>query len=162
MNNRFLDYLHLHLGKLSETSLKHRRAILLLSLLMFFIGPSVKVTFGKASLAGLGISITPPQEISIGLLVLGLLIYRVFAFWTSIIIESGTDLKLAKRKALLEIEPEWEAEEYEPGNIEQYVRHSSNKIVYKWTKWQLIWEFLFPNIVAITAFITYVMKFSLN
>ena len=111
MNNRFLDYLHRHLGKLSETSLKHRRAILILSLVIFFIDPSVKVTFGKASLAGLGISITPPQEISIGLLVLGLLIYRVFAFWTSIIIESGTDLKLAKRKALLEIQPEWEAEE---------------------------------------------------
>lgn len=158
MINRFIDSLHFHLGKLSDTSLKHRSTILFLSVVMLFIDPSVKITLGTASLAGLGISLSPPQEIPIGQLIMFLLVYRVFAFWTSTILESGTNLNLAKRKVLLDVEPTWEAEENEPGNIEQYVRHTSHKKVYKWTKWQLAWEFLFPNILALAAFITYSAK----
>ena len=154
-----LHKLHLRIGKFSEASLKHRSGILLLSVVMIFVDPRVSITFGSASLGGLGISVSPPQEVSIGLLLLALLVYRLIAFWASVLLENGTDLSLAERRALLEFDPSWEAEEHEPGNMEQLIRNESRGEVYKWTLWQLVWQFLVPNFLALVALTVFAAKY---
>lgn len=155
----FLYRLHLHIGKLSEASLKHRSTILLLSILISLIDPSVTISFGSASLAGLGISVNPPQELSVGALLLALLIYRLIAFWVSVLLESGTDSKRVTRKALLDFEPAWEAEEYRPGDIGQLISQESEKVIHRWSVRQLIWELVIPNLIAIIALTVFITKF---
>ncbi|WP_339807326.1 hypothetical protein [uncultured Marinobacter sp.] len=102
---------------------------------------------------------SPPQEVSIGLLLLALLVYRLIAFWASVLLENGTDLSLAERRALLEFDPSWEAEEHEPGNMEQLIRNESRGEVYKWTLWQLVWQFLVPNFLALVALTVFAAKY---
>src|SRR5690606_38989748 len=128
---------------------------------MIFVGPGVSVTFGNASFGGLGISVSPPQEISIGWLILALLVYRLIAFWASVLLENGTDLKLAERRALLEFDPSWEAEEHQPGNMEQFIREESQGDVYIWTMRKLVWEFVIPNFVALIALTVFAVKYFL-
>ena len=159
MLSHYLYKLHLHIGKLGEHSLKHRSAILLLSVLLLFIHPNVEITFGSASLAGLGISVNPPQKLSIGLFLLILLLYRLIAFWASVLLESGTDQNRAKRKALLEFDPAWEAEEHRPSDMEQLIRRESNKKICKWSVRQIIWEFVIPNLLAFVALAVYIVKY---
>lgn len=154
-----LHKLHLRIGIFSDVSLKHRSAILLLSVVMIFVDPRVSVTFGSASLGGLGISVSPAQEISIGLLILALLAYRLIAFWASVLFENGTDLSLAERRALLEFDPSWEVEEHEPGNMEQLIREETRGEVYKWTMRKLIWEFIVPNLIALIALTVFAVKY---
>lgn len=151
--------LHLHIGKLSDYSLKHRSAILVLSVLMLLIDPNVKVTFDKASVAGLGISVDPAQTIYIGVFLLALLIYRLIAFWASVLLESGTDLNRATRKALIEFDPAWEAEERKPHDMDQLIKSESGEIVYKWSIRQILWEFLLPNALALVALAVYTTSY---
>ncbi|WP_444901337.1 hypothetical protein ACJJIG_17350 [Microbulbifer sp. SSSA007] len=156
---RDLKYkLHLHIGKLGDVSLKHRSSVLLLSVLMFLVDPTMQVTLGKASVAGLGISVDPPQTIHIGIFLLILLLYRLVAFWVSVLLESGTDESRATRKALLDFDPAWEAEKYRhrPGDMEQLIKNESGAIVYKWSVRQILWEFVLPNVLALTALVKYV------
>lgn len=158
----FSDYfykLHLNIGKLSESSLKHRSAILMLSVLMLFIEPNVAIIFGSASVAGLGISVNPPQEIPVGLFLLTLLLYRLIAFWALVLTESGTDSSRAERKALLEFDPSWEAEETRTHDLDQLIRQESGKTIYKWSIRQLVWEFVIPNLLAFIALVVYVVKY---
>lgn len=158
---RYLNRLNLHIGKLGEASTKHRSAILFLSLLVILIEPGVKLTFGSASLLGLGISVSPPQEISIAVFVLALLAYRMLAFWIVVLLESGVDMKRAERKALLEFDPAWEAEAYQPGNMDQLIRQESHAMVLKWTVRRIVWEVLFPNLFAIMALAIFATKYTL-
>ncbi len=151
--------LHLHIGKLGEASLKHRSVILLLSILMLLVDPNVKVIFGKASVAGLGISVEPPQTIYVGFFLLALLIYRLVAFWASVLLESGTDSSRATRKALLEFDPAWEAEEHRPHDMEQHIKNESGEIIYKWSVRQVLWEFVFPNVLALAALTVYLIVY---
>ncbi len=153
--DNFKYKLHLHIGKLGDASLKHRSAILFLSVLMLLIDPNVKVTFGKASLAGLGISVDPPQTIYVGVFLLVLLVYRLVAFWASVLLESGTDSSRATRKAILEFDPAWEAEEHRPHDMDQLIKNESGGIVYKWGVRQILWEFVFPNILALCTLTVY-------
>lgn len=157
--NHVKYWMHLHIGKLGESSLKHRSAILLLSVLMLFIEPSVTITFGNASLAGLGISFNPPQTISIGLFLFALLIYRLTAFWVSVFLESGTDSKRATRKALLSFDPSYEAEENRPHNMEHVIKAESEDILYKWSVRQILWEFVTPNLLAIVSLSVYIIEY---
>ena len=162
MINRYLFKLNLHIGKLGDSSLRHRSAILVLSVLLILVGPEIKITFGSASLAGLGISVSPPQELSVGLFLLAILTYRLIAFWASVLIESGTDLARAERKALLVFDSGWEAEEHKPSDMDQLIRQESHGMVYRWTKWQLVWEILLPNLIAATALAVYATKSVIN
>lgn len=153
--------LHLHIGDLSDTSSKHRSAILLLSVLVMFVAPDVKLTFGTASLAGLGISVSPPQEIAIGHFLLALLTYRFIAFWVLVLLESGTDISRAERKALLAFDPAWGAEEEQSGDKEQLIRLESRDMVYKWKVRQIVWEIIVPNVIALSALAIYITRFIL-
>lgn len=154
-----LHKLNLRIGKFSETSLKHRSAIFLFSVVMIFVDPLVSITFGSASLGGVGISVSPPQKISIGLLLLALLVYRLIAFWASVLLENGTDLSLARRRAALEFDPAWEAEQHESESMEQLISHESREDVYKWTLRQLVWQFVVPNILALVALTIFAAKY---
>jgi len=147
--------LHLHIGKLGDVSLKHRSVILFLSVLMLLIDPNVKVTFGKASVAGLGISVDPPQTIYIGFFLLALLVYRLIAFWASVLLENGTDSNRARRKAALQFDPAWEAEQDNPHDLDQIIKNESGSIVYKWSVRQILWEFVLPNVLALATLIVY-------
>ena len=151
--------LHLNIGKLGESSLKHRGAILVLSVVILFVDPNVRITFGEASLAGLGISVEPPQSFPIGFFLFALLIYRLIAFWVSVLLESGTDSNRARRKALIDFDPGWEADEQRPGNMDDLIRHESGNIIYKWTVRQILWEFVIPNIIAFFAIIIFTIKY---
>lgn len=162
MINYWIRKLYRNVGKLTDASLKYRGSILLLSVLVIFIDPDVKITFGSASLAGLGISISPPQEFSIGLFLVALLAYRWIAFLATALFESGTDIERTEKNVLLKFEPAWEAEERNPGDMDQLVRMESDRSVYKWEKYQLIWEFLLPNAIAVIAFSVYAIKFFAN
>jgi len=126
---------------------------------MLLVDPSVKVTFGKASLAGLGISVDPPQTIYIGAFLLVLLVYRLIAFWASVLLESGTDSSRATRKALLEFDPSYEAEEHRPHDMEQLIKSESGEIIYKWSVRQILWEFLLPNLLAMFALVIYLVGY---
>ncbi|EJB8535479.1 TPA: hypothetical protein I7264_25880 [Vibrio parahaemolyticus] len=160
MTPNFIKYkLHLNIGKLNEVSMKHRSAILLISVLIYFVDPNVKITFGNASLAGLGISVEPAQTVYLGYFLLALLIYRLIAFWVSVLLESGTDRNRAIRKAQIDFEPAWEAEENRPHDMEQLIRQESEKITYKWNVRQILWEFVFPNIIALVAVITFFVQY---
>ena len=154
--------LHLHIGKLGEASLKHRSSILLLSVLIIFVEPNLKIIFGKASVAGLGISVDPPQTIHLGLFLLLLLIYKLITFWLSVFIEHGTDPTRAGRKALLDFEPSSETEEHRPHDMDKLIKRESDDIVYKWSVRQIVWEFIFPNLLAVAGIATYLIKYFLH
>lgn len=161
MLSYYMYKLNLYIGKLSDASSKHKSAILFLSVLVMFVGPDVKLTFGSASLAGLGISVSPPQELAIGHFLLALLTYRFIAFWVLVLLDGGTDISRAERKALLAFDPAWGAEEEQPGDKEQLIRRESGDIIYKWKVRQIAWEILFPTVIALLAFVTYITKFIL-
>lgn len=154
--------LDLHVGKLGEASVKHRSAVLMLSVLMLFISPSVKVTFGSASVAGLGISIDPPQTIFLGIFLFALLIYRLAAFWAAVLLESGTDSSRATRKAQLEFEPSLGEEQNRAHDMGALIQSESRKTVYKWSVRQILWEFVFPNILAAIALTKYLLEYFLD
>lgn len=132
---------------------------MLVSVFMLFVDPNVKITFGSASFAGLGISVNPPQTLPLGIFLLALLIYRLIAFWASVLIESGTDASRAKRKALLAYDPGWEVDEHRPDDMEQLIKEESGGIVYRWSVRQLIWDFLIPNLLAVIALCVYFIKY---
>lgn len=158
MNHFFKYKLPIHIGKIGDSAHKHRTAVLFLSVLAIFIEPHVTVSFGTASLAGLGISVTPPQEIPVGILLFCLLIYRLTSFWVIVLIDSGTDFERAERKAYLELDPGCEAEEHSPSTMEELIRREARGKVLNWTVWQLTWEFLFPNVVAAAALATFITR----
>ena len=153
----FKKWMHLHIGKLSDTSLKHRGSILLLSTLILFIDPAVKLTFGKASLAGLGISVDPVQVIPVGLFLWVLLIYRLTAFWVSVLLESGTDPKMAAQKALSVQNYPYEQNEPEV-TMPRLLDSESKGILNKWTIRQMLWELVPPNLLALVALIVYLAR----
>jgi hypothetical protein len=153
--------LHLNIGKLGEVSLKHRSVILFLSVLMLLVDPDLKITFGNASVAGLGISVDPPQAIFLGVFLLALLIYKLIVFWISVFIEHGTDPKRAGRKALLKFDPSYEAEEENHHDMGQIIRNEKGEIIYKWSVRQILWEFIFPNVLAFGGIVTYAIKYFL-
>ena len=153
-----MNKIELHIGKLSEKALKHRSAILLLSVLIFVVDPKVKITFSKASAAGLGISVDPPQTFYIGFFLFFLLFYRLVAIWVVVFLERGTDEKVARRKAINEIEPWHDGEKPDPQNNEQLIEIRSGSILREWDKKQLLWELLLPSLIAIFALITFLVK----
>lgn len=156
----YLYRLHFHVGKLGDVSSKHRSAILLLSVLLCFIDPEVRLSFGSASLVGLGISIQPPQDFTIGTIVLVLLIYRVPAFWISVLIENGTNNSRAERIALSKFDPGSLSDQFKPSNIDELVSQEARKNVQKWTVRQITWEVVFPNILALISLAIYSMRYS--
>ena len=157
--HRLKYFLYQHVGALNDAALKHRGAILLISALMLFIEPGAKATFGKVAVAGLGISIDPEQDIYIGVFLFVLLVYRLVAFWMSVLIESGTDQGRAERKALLEYDPSWFADEPAPHTTEQLIKDEAEHTVYKWNVRQILWEFMFPNFLAAVALTSYVVVY---
>ena len=149
--NNHKSWMYRHVGELGEVSLKHRSNILLLSVLMIFIDSNVKVILGKASLAGLGITIEPTQTIPVGLFLFALLIYRLVAFWASVTLESGTSKSIADTKAQYDIDPAYHAEERSPSDMDQAIRMESNATTYKWQVRRILWEFTVPNLLALKA-----------
>jgi len=155
----FKSWIYRHIEGLGEVSLKHRSNILMLSVLMLFIDPDVKLILGKASLAGLGITIEPTQTIPIGLFLFILLIYRLSAFWASVLLESGINEIKADGKARYEIDPAYHAEERKASDMDQAVRMESYDITYKWKVRQILWEFILPNLLALIGLAKYIYSF---
>ncbi len=154
--DRFKKWMHLHIGKLSPIALKHRGAILVLSVLTFFIEPDVIIKFGTASVVGLGVTVTPEQSINIGYLLLALLIYRLIAFWASVLLENGTDENRAAQKALVLHSMPYQQKEPEV-TMSDVLDNESEGTLYKWKVRQVLWEFVLPNIIAFTAIIVWLI-----
>ncbi len=160
--NRFTYWMNLNIGKLGPTPIKHRSAIMILSVLMLFIDPGVEITFGSASLAGFGISVKPEQVIHIGYFLLALLIYRLIAFWASVLLENGTDSNRARRKALDMFDGTYSANEPQPHDMEYVLDSESEEILYKWNFRQALWEFVVPNLLAFIALVIYLIRYIAN
>ncbi|BBB31184.1 hypothetical protein [Neptunomonas japonica] len=153
--NDFQYWMHLHIGKLGEVSLKHRSAILLISVLMFLIDPNAEITFGDASFVGFGISVTPPQTVSIGLFLFWLLLYKLTAFWVSVLLENGTDTKRALDKALHKKDPAYLIGEHNPEDENAIIKDDADLIVTRWARKRFLWEFALPNLIAFFIIVRY-------
>ena len=152
--NNIQDWGYTHIGPLSEVSLKHRNYVLLISILLVLISPEVKITFGTASIAGMGIEIDPAQTIYIGVVLLFILLYRISAFWATALITHGSNEKSARRKAALKIDAD-SLVPPPPQHISDVVKEKAEAINYKWSFIRLIWEFFLPNILALAALSKY-------
>lgn len=160
---RFLYYkwqslvhrIYINIGELSESALKHRSSILMISVIMLVIEPHATLTLGKASLAGLGISVEPPQSVPVGLFLYVLLMYRLIAFWAAVLLDSGTDDKVAREKAIHECDPGYYDDEENPHDMRELIRRKSSEIVYKWKLRKMLWEIFIPNILGATSLIYY-------
>lgn len=152
--NTFRSWLYKNVGELDQASSKHRTIILFISAIMLFTDPSVSVTLGSASLAGLGISVEPPQSIPVGVLLLALLTYRLVALWASIILDSGTDKLKAQYKARIR---HGSPEDYnpEPNTIDELITEIAENTVYTWQIRKILWELAPPNIAALTCIVKY-------
>lgn len=134
---------------IGEVARKHRAAILFISACLIFFDPNVTLTLGRASVAGLGMSIDPVQVISIGLVLFAALVYRLIAFWIFILTESGVDFDKAKRRAKNEIDPDIPDESY--GDLQHVINRVASDSVYNWKFIQIIWETLLPTAIALFA-----------
>jgi len=148
------SWTYTYIGPLSESALKHRNHILLISVLMVLISPEVKVTFGKVNALGLGISLDPPQTIHIGILLFSLLLYRTIAFWVTALISNGKNEKNARRKAALKVDPS-ELIPPAPRDMVDVIHEKSESIIYNWKFIGFIWEFIVPNLLAMYALTSY-------
>ncbi|HSB96542.1 MAG TPA: hypothetical protein VLC91_08845 [Spongiibacteraceae bacterium] len=148
------NWLDLNIGELSDDSQTHGKAVMFISVLMMFVEPTVKVTLGQASLAGLGISVSPPITIPVGILLLALLTYRYISFWITTILDNGTNHKKSERKAAYKHNPYY-GDEHPPQNMEQLVNEKAYEITFKWRIRKIIWAFFLPNIFALIALLRY-------
>ena len=151
----FRHWVDRNIGQFEEVSLKHRSAVILLSVLVFFVEPDVKLEFGSAAFAGLGVSVDPPQTIPVGLVLLSLLIYRFVAFWFTIFLMSGTDENIAIGKALYEDDPAWNASGATMSDYPEMIKDDAEKIVYKWRFRKFIWEVMLPSVAALVVIFKY-------
>lgn len=152
-------WLYRNIGELDERALKNRSAILFLSFLLFFLDPGVEVVFGQASFGGLGITVNPPQTLPVGLLLFLLLAYRLAVFWVSVLISSGCNKDRARYKAQYDFDPSFEAEEPRMHDKDYIIQSQSEEHLYIWTVRKLIWQFIFPNIVALVCIVYYLTEF---
>lgn len=152
--NSFQNWGHIYIGPLSDVSLKHRNSVLFISILMMLISPDVTITFGSASIAGLGIKIEPPQTIHIGSVLFLLLLYRLIAFWATTLISHGTNEKIAYKKAAINIDASYLAPQQQ-ATITDVINEESDSIKYKWETHRIIWEFIVPNALALAALAKY-------
>lgn len=155
----FRYWLYRNIDELDESSLKHRSSIMFLSLILLFIDPGINLTFGSASLAGLGISVDPAQTLPISILLLSVLVYRLIAFWVSALLKVGCDIDRAIYKAEYDFDSSFEAEEPRLYDKEYIIRSKSNEIVYKWKVRKILWQFAFPNFLALLSIIFHLVKF---
>ncbi|EHU0329855.1 hypothetical protein KY023_004424, partial [Vibrio vulnificus] len=147
-----------YLGELNEVSAKHRSNILVLSVIVFLVDPNVVISFGNASLAGLGITIVPKQDINIGYILLGLLVYRFIAFWFSILSTSGRNFSAAESRALSELQPDYLTEQPGTGNLDQEVARYARKSVRRWKNYSFVWDIYLPSALAVIATIFFICK----
>jgi hypothetical protein len=143
----FRRLVHYNIGQLSESSLKHRGAILFLSVAIIFIDPDVSLTLGSASLAGLGISVEPPQSIPVAPFLFSLLIYRLTAFWASIVLDNRTDTKKTHERISLHYEDDYE--DCEINTTGDMISHETDASTYHWGVRKILWDILPPNILAL-------------
>ncbi|EHU4978445.1 hypothetical protein [Vibrio vulnificus] len=147
-----------YIGKLGEVSLKHRSHTLVLSVIVMLVDPNINITFGSASLAGLGISVEPKQTFDVGFILSCLLLYRLVALWASALLANGTSYEAAKERAYNELDPARHDDEPGVGNLVQEASKLSRKSVYTWNKFQVFWELTLPTVLAIVAFITFSVR----
>ena len=141
---------------ISDTSRKHRAAILFISLCVFFIEPNVKLTLGKASFAGLAMSIDPVQVIPVGLVLLFALIYRLIAFWVTNLTDIGTDIAKAKTSARNKIDPQ--IPEKPDDQIEARINETAYATVFKWRSRRSLWEVVLPTIIGLSAIASFAIS----
>ena len=153
-----IDWAHRHIGELNETSLKHRSHILLLSVLLLFVSSDIVLILGKASLAGLGISVDPPQTIPVGLFLFVILVYRVIAFWTSALINNGLNIEKIEHELRLDYDPIYEAEP-KPRDPGELARVMGAAIRFKWERVKVLWEFYLPNLFAFVSIANFVFDY---
>lgn len=151
-------WLDLNIGELSDESKTHGKIVMFVSVLMMFIDPSVKITVGQASLAGLGISVNPPISIPVGTLLFVLLTYRYVSFLITTILDNGTNHNTSKRKAAHRHDPTY-GEERPSQDIDQIVSEVAYDITFKWRVRKIMWGFFMPNILALIALSRYIWNY---
>lgn len=152
----FRSWIFRNIGVLDDASLKHCSAILFISAIMLFTDPGVSLTLGSASLAGLGISVEPPQSIPVGLLLLALLMYRLVALWAYIILGSGTDENKVRYKTQISYGTSHD-NIFEPNTIDELISQDTQNTIYKWSIRKVLWELLPPNLAALASIIKFVL-----
>ena len=149
---------HLYIGKLNESSLKHRGAIIVLSALLIFIDRDVTVTLGSGSLAGLGISVSPPQHLPIGFFLVLLLVYRLITFWVTGLIDEGTNPERAEMRSIDAIIGYQTVDTLDLKNREHAVNALTAARLDIWSFFRTLWEFVLPSIIGVSALIAYGLK----
>lgn len=142
-----------HAGLISEVAAKHRAAVLIWSVIATLVDHNTKVTLGSASLAGLGITVEPPQTLPVGLLVALMLVYRIIALWFTALSDTGTDSKKASYIACHKHDPDSltpGGPAYSPSEV---AAEETENIMYSWSLRRVIWELIFPTFVGFGALI---------
>lgn len=154
-----MSRVYLNLGEINEEARKHRSAILVISVIMLVVDPHVTLTLGTASLAGLGISVKPPQSIPVGLFLYAVLSYRVIAFWAATIIGAGVNDDIARDKAIDSCDPGHYAEERNPHDIGHLINMETNHITYRWKVRRIYWDIFVPNLMAAFSLVFYSYRY---
>lgn len=147
-----MNWVDLKIGDPSEKSIGIGKTVMFFSVLMLVINPSVKVTFGQASLAGLGISVTPPVTIPVGALLLLLLTYRLVSFWVNLIIDNGTDIKKARGRVY---ESFTHDHERKPQDMNEVMDQEADYITFKWRFRKIVWVVFVPCFLSLAAYAKY-------
>ena len=152
------DWAETHIADVSEKTEKTRKLVMFLGVAAIFISPDVVVTFGSASVAGLGISVSPVQKLPIAVVILAVLVFKIISLWVTIAIESGRDESTARRKAFSIIKPMLMEGEQNPDDIEHFVRSKAHEMTRKWTLRKLLWEVVMPSLVGIVGVTVFLAK----
>lgn len=150
-----MSRIYLYFGDISEEAIKHRSAIMVLSVIMLVIDPHVTLTLGAASLAGLGISVEPPQAIPVGLFLYVILFYRLIAFWVAALLGAGTNKNTARERAIDACDPTHYDQEKNIQDVGQLISFESSAIIYRWKVRRIYWDLFIPNILAMISLSIY-------
>jgi len=156
-NTDLRNWLYRHISILDTTSQKQRVAILFLSAMTFIIEPHAKLTLGKASLAGLGVSLEPSQTIQVGLVLLALLCYRLISFWMTVTLNSGVDSDISNEKAQFIFNPAYGDDGGPYHENDQLAINKSRSLVYSWTVRKIIWEVVVTSLIGTASAVYYLI-----
>ena len=156
MVSKLNHWLLMHIGALEEASQRHARAVIVLAALTIIVEPGLLLTVGSGSILGVGMSLTPEQEIPLGLVVFSLLIVRLIWLWVTALIASGTDQTNANTRVAHRHGPEFLEPNNDPQKSTDPFDDQVNQITFRWELIRIYWQFVIPNVFALAA-ITFVL-----
>lgn len=144
-----LQWLERHAGPISEVSRRHRSAILFWSAIAIFVDHGTTVTFGQASLAGLGITVSPPQTLPIGMLITLMLLYRLAALWFTAFSDAGSDTNKAHYNASFKYDPDSLTPAGPAFRPDEVADEAAENRMYLWSVWRTAWDLVLPTVLGV-------------